>query len=121
MASAEEENHCYERSVDDVENATETVVAKLVYDEKKDALISAVDDDNKKDNESLSNGDLNGLENSLEAASSSSPRKDQDKIMRINPIFEAFADAEGVDDLYRIAEFYVQPSYLYNQQQQQQT
>ena len=35
------------------------------------------------------------------------------KIKRINPVYQEFDNIEGVEDLYRVAEFCVQPSYLY--------
>ena len=95
----------------------ETVVAQLVYDEKNDKLISAVADipatdiDARpgKNQSTVPNGNLvNGEDEEREV------EKKKEKIKRINPIFEAFDDAEGVDDLYRIAEFYVQPTTLYD-------
>ena len=95
-------------NVNDVENATETVVAKLIYDEKKDEIRSAVS----------TAKPPNSLEESSQESSSASvlngDQEEKVKIKRLNPIFEAFDDAEGVDDLYRIAEVCVQPSYFYD-------
>ena len=35
------------------------------------------------------------------------------KIIHPNPVFRAFDDANSVDDLYRIAEIYVNPATYY--------
>ena len=73
---------------------TETVVAKLVYDESNDSLKEA------------SNSLLDGDEDQDD--------KTKDKTSHPNPVFQAFDDAKNVDDLYRIAEIYVSPTTYYN-------
>ena len=66
---------------------TETVVANLVYDESQDQL---------HDSSLLDSGE-------------------PVKIEHPNPVFQAFDDAKNVDDLYRIAEIWVNPTVYYNQ------
>ena len=39
--------------------------------------------------------------------------KEAKKFIHPNPVFQAFDDAKGVDDLYRIAEIYVNPASYY--------
>ena len=80
----------------------DTVVARFVYDEQNDLLKSTLSStDSMESDKDNVNGDV----------TSRPPAKV--KIKRINPVYQAFDDVEGVDDLYRIAEFCVQPSYLY--------
>ena len=80
----------------------DTVVARFVYDEQSDLLKSTLSStDSMESDKDNVNGDV----------TSRPPAKV--KIKRINPVYQAFDDVEGVDDLYRIAEFCVQPSYLY--------
>ena len=38
----------------------------------------------------------------------------EDASQHVNPIFEAFKEATGVDDLYRIAEIWVNPPTYFN-------
>lgn len=68
------------------DDVTDTVVAKLVYDETLDELTDLAD------------------------AETSSPKPN----LPVNPIFEAFKDATGVDDLYRIAEIWVNPPTFFS-------
>ena len=78
------------QTMNDVEDATETVVAQLVYDEGKDELksdLDELDDDEINDN-------FDGKKN---------------KLKRINPVFAALDDAKDVDDMFRIAEIWVNP------------
>ena len=72
---------------DDVE---ETIVANLVYDESQDQLT---------------------LPTSL--LDSAEEETDVKKIEHPNPVFQAFDDAKNVDDLYRIAEIWVNPTVYY--------
>ena len=89
-------------TMNDVENATETVVAQLLYDEGKDELKSNFDEldeegcksDNEKDNNSGDN--INGKGSKKES-------------QRINPVYAALDDAKDVDDMFRIAEIWVNP------------
>ncbi len=69
-----------------VEEVTDTVVASLVYDEGKDELIAAATAKSEEREKRASGG---------------------------NPVFDAFEGARDVDDLYRIAEIWVNPlSYI---------
>ena len=68
------------------DDVTDTVVAKLVYDETLDELTDLAD------------------------AETSSPKPN----LPVNPIFEAFKDATGGDDLYRIAEIWVNPPTFFS-------
>ena len=77
-----------------VEDCTETVIANLVYDEQMDELqnssprLAAAD--------SAYHSSAGGAEPASDA----------------NPVFHAFEQAKGVDDLYRIAEIWVNPAQL---------
>lgn len=74
----------------------DTVVANLLYDEKNDKLCSS--------STSL-------LLDSNNAAEENETQKDP--FVHPNPVFQAFDGATGVDDLYRIAEIYVNPASYY--------
>ena len=71
-----------------VEDCTETVIANLVYDERKDELTAQ----------------QRGGESDKASEATS----------HANPVFSAFEKAKGVDDLYRIAEIYVDPAQIYS-------
>ena len=73
------------------DDVIDTVVAKLVYDETRDEL-TAVDD---VDNDDVDVHTKNKTD------------------LPANPIFAAFKEATGVDDLYRIAEIWVNPPAYY--------
>jgi hypothetical protein len=78
---------------------SETVVANLVYDEDNDILMSPLvpgDDDVDRD------------------AAAVAQKRPQQQPEHTNPVFQAFDDAKGVDDLYRIAEIWVNPATYYN-------
>ena len=83
----------------------DTVVASFVYDEQKDILQSAIPA-----GENCQSDDPDG---GAEINRSVDEKPAIVKIKRLNPVYQAFDEVEGVDDLYRIAEFCVQPSYLY--------
>ena len=76
------------------EPETETVVANLVYDESQDQLTSSLLDS----------------ETTEQPTDVNFTRK---KIKHPNPVFQAFDDAKNVDDLYRIAEIWVNPTVYY--------
>ena len=66
-------------------DAPETVVANLVYDESQDQLHSPL----------LASGESD------------------EKFQHPNPVFQAFDDAKSSDDLFRIAEIWVSPNAYY--------
>ena len=80
---------------DDVE---ETVVANLVYDESQDQLTLPTSLLDSADDQESTADDVNFTKN---------------KIKHPNPVFQAFDDAKNVDDLYRIAEIWVNPTVYY--------
>lgn len=69
-----------------VEDCTETVVANLVYDEECDEIVSSP----------IKKVEGKAKDNAKE-------------VMIANPVFSAFEQAKNVDDLYRIAEIWVNP------------
>ena len=97
------QNNEAHETMNDVEDATETVVAQLLYDEGKDELKSDLDeltedtpykDDN--DNKNIDNVD--------------GQAKAKKESTRLNPVYAALDDAKDVDDMFRIAEIWVNPS-----------
>ncbi len=78
-----------------LEEATETVVANLMFDERTGDLLDHMPH--------LSDDDCAEGELQTDAASG--------KQRAGNPVFHAFEQARGVDDLYRIAEIWVNPTY----------
>ena len=78
-----------------VEDCTETVIANLVYDEQMDEL------QNTSSNFAAADSAYHSSNAGADASSSEA-----------NPVFHAFEQAKGVDDLYRIAEIWVNPSQL---------
>ena len=77
----------------------DTIVANLLYDEKSDLLTCE---------SSLLDGNGNTTKN--EDHDKSDVKK---RILHPNPVFQAFDGATSVDDLYRIAEIYVNPASYY--------
>ena len=95
------QNNEAHETMNDVEDATETVVAQLLYDEQKDELKSDLDELNedafyKNDNEDKKNG--------------SDQTNNKKESTRLNPVYAALDDAKDVDDMFRIAEIWVNPS-----------
>ena len=86
-------------SVNDVEDATETVVAQLVYDEAKDELKSDLDES--------PNGV--GYDHDKTEHVDNIRNNGKKSLKRINPVFVALDDAKDVDDMFRIAEIWVNP------------
>ena len=86
-------------TVNDVEDATETVVAQLLYDESKDELKENLEGirDEKEDEDA----DI-VMDNTDESDS-------KKEAQRMNPVYAALDDAEDVDDMFRIAEIWVNP------------
>ena len=74
-----------------LEDNTETVIASLVYDEDMDKLVETSTDP--VSNPSISNG-CGDIDDG-------------------NPVFQAFERAKNVDDLYKIAEIWVNPIIPY--------
>ena len=77
----------------------DTVVANLLYDEKNDKLTCE---------SSLLDGNDTTTKNDDHDESDVKKR-----ILHPNPVFQAFDGATSVDDLYRIAEIYVNPATYY--------
>ena len=95
------QNNEAHETMNDVEDATETVVAQLLYDEQKDELKSDLDELNEDafytdDNEEKKNG--------------SDKTNNKKESTRLNPVYAALDDAKDVDDMFRIAEIWVNPS-----------
>ena len=78
---------------------TETVVAQLLYDESKDELKENLEGirDEKEDEDA----DI-VMDNTDESDS-------KKEAQRMNPVYAALDDAEDVDDMFRIAEIWVNP------------
>ena len=94
------DNENRHETANDVENATETVVAQLLYDEGKDELKSDLDEIIGEDND-VDGKNNNGASDGVDV---------KKKIKRINPVFAALDDAKDVDDMFRIAEIWVNPN-----------
>ena len=85
-------------TANDIENSTETVIAQLVYDESKDELKSELDAiDNMAGDDTAETNKTDG------------PNGEKKKVERLNPVFAALDDAKNVDDMFRIAEIWVNP------------
>ena len=93
-------NEAHETMID-VEDATETVVAQLLYDEGKDELKSDFDELNEDSFYQKENEDKNDPDDSV---------KNKKESARMNPVYAALDDAKDVDDMFRIAEIWVNPS-----------
>ena len=93
-------NEAHETMID-VEDATETVVAQLLYDEGKDELKSDFDELNEDSFYQKENEDKNDPDDSVNNKKESA---------RMNPVYAALDDAKDVDDMFRIAEIWVNPS-----------
>ena len=89
-----------------VEDATETVVARLVYDERLGDFVESQDGGN-----AASDEDVEAEELPKEAEEDKGgPRRGDAATAAANPVYDAFDEAKGVDDLYRIAEIWVNPA-----------
>ena len=88
----------------DVEDATETVVAQLLYDEVKDELKSNMMDDEFNEEELEDN-----TNKVVEDCGDGNQRKQRESKGRMNPVYAALDDAKDVDDMFRIAEIWVNP------------
>ena len=87
-------------TMNDVEDATETVVAQLLYDEGKDELKSNFDE---LDEEEFGGTSDNERDDNINGKGSTKQSQ------RINPVYAALDDAKDVDDMFRIAEIWVNP------------
>ena len=96
-----------------LEDYEETVIANLIYDEVNDDIRTM----NHSSDEGAGNGgekDPSSAETAKEtdevSAESSSSSKKTKHLATVNPMRSAFESAQGVDDLFRIAEIWVNPS-----------
>ncbi len=89
-----------------VEDATETVVARLVYDERLGDFVERGEE------EGASDDDVGEEELPREGEDGEGGREAEWRRRRDlkNPVYSAFDQAKGVDDLYRIAEIWVNPA-----------
>ncbi len=91
----------------------ETVMASLIYDETKDRLSSApLDSEIGNGNEDNDNDE--GVISDSEETTKTKTKSAAAVPEHANPVFHAFDGAKGVDDLYRIAEIWVNPSTYYH-------
>ena len=95
-----------EDTCDDDTEGPETVMANLIYDEQSDELTESSNSASR-----LLDGQGQETRENTPGASGNSTTAE---ILHPNPVFQAFDGATCVDDLYRIAEIYVNPATYYD-------